>query len=97
MPLVEAVTREFADKGVELLAVNLEEPQDKVKATLDRQKLAVPVALDRDGVAAGRYAVTSIPQVVVIDRDGKVARLFIGGGKETADGLRSALQALLDK
>ena len=62
-----------------------------------RLKLTVPVALDRDGVAAARYAVTSIPQVVVIDRDGKVARLYVGGGKETADQLRAALQAITDK
>jgi len=30
----------------------------------------------------------------VIDRDGKVARLFVGGGKKTAESLRKALQEL---
>ena len=95
MPLVDGVTREFADRGVELLAVNMEEQPEQVKAMLERHKLKVPVALDRDGVVAAKYAVTSIPQAVVIDRDGKVARLYIGGGKATAESLRKTLQELL--
>ena len=86
--------RELADKGVELLAVNMEEQPDQVKATLERHKLKFPVALDRDGVVAAKYAVTAIPQTVVIDRDGKVARLYVGGGKKTADALRKVLQEL---
>lgn len=94
MPLVEEVVREFADQKVELIAVNLEEQPEKIKAMLERHKLKLPVALDRDGVIAARYAVTAIPQTVVIDRDGKVARLFVGGGKKTAEALRAVLQEL---
>jgi thiol-disulfide isomerase/thioredoxin len=94
LPLVEGVVREFADRNVELVAVNLEEQPEQVKAMLQRHKLKVPVALDRDGKVAARYAVTAIPQTVVIDRDGKVARLFVGGGKKTAESLRKVLEEL---
>ena len=62
---------------------------------LERHKLKMPVVLDRDGVAAAKYAVTAIPQTVVIDRDGKIARLFVGGGPKIADTLRKAIQELL--
>jgi thiol-disulfide isomerase/thioredoxin len=94
MPLIEGVVREFADRGVELLAVDLEEQPQQIKTTLERHKLKIPVALDRDGVVAAKYTVTAIPQTVVIDRDGKIARLFVGGGKKTADALRKALAEL---
>jgi thiol-disulfide isomerase/thioredoxin len=94
MPLVNGVVREFTGQGVELVAVNLEEQPEQVKAMLNRHKLKIPVALDRDGVVASKYAVTAIPQTVVIDRDGKIARLFVGGGKKTADALRKTLQEL---
>jgi thiol-disulfide isomerase/thioredoxin len=94
MPLVAGVVREFADRDVKLIAVNLEEQPAQVKTVLERHKLSIPVALDRDGVVAAKYAVTAIPQTVVVDRDGKVARLFVGGGKKTADSLRQALQEL---
>jgi peroxiredoxin len=94
MPLVAGVVREFADRDVKLIAVNLEEQPAQVRTVLERHKLSIPVALDRDGVVAAKYAVTAIPQTVVVDRDGKVARLFVGGGKKTADSLRQALQEL---
>jgi peroxiredoxin len=97
MPLVDGVVREFAGRRVELFAVNLEEQPEQIKAMLERHKLRVPVVLDRDGVVAAKYAVTAIPQTVVIDRDGKLARLFVGGGKKTAESLRKALEELAAK
>jgi peroxiredoxin len=97
MPVVEDVIREFADRDVELLAVNMEEQPEQVKAIMERHKFKAPVAIDRDGAVAAKYAVTAIPQTVVIDREGKVARLFVGGGKATADALRKSLQELSAK
>lgn len=96
LPLVESTVQGFADRQVELVAVNLEEQPERIKATLERNKLKVNVALDRDGVAAARYAVSAIPQTVVIDREGKIVRLFVGGGKKTAEALKTALQELTE-
>ena len=43
---------------------------------------------DRDGAVAARYGFTAIPQTAVIDNDGKVVRLFVGGGNSTAEALQ---------
>ncbi len=94
MPLVDEIVREFPDQSVTLFAVNMEEQPAEIKSTLERHQLNVPVILDTDGVAAARYSVTSIPQTVVIDRAGNIARLFIGGGPKLAEPLRQALQEL---
>ena len=66
-----------------------------VRSTLERHKLQLTVALDRDGVVAARYQATAIPQTVVIDRQGKIVRLFVGGGPRLADQLRNAVRDLL--
>ncbi len=95
MPQIDKVTHEFADQGVKLFAINLEETPDKVKATLERLKLTTTVALDSNGRVAEKYGATSIPQTVIVDRNGKVARLFVGGGPRFGDQLRAALQAVL--
>lgn len=95
MPQIDAVTHEFADQGVELFAVNLEEKPDKIKAALERLKLSPKVLLDSDGRIAERYGATAIPQTVIINRDGTVARLFVGGGPRFDDQLRSALKAVI--
>ncbi len=97
MPQVDRVIREFSDQDVQLIAVNLEEPVKQITSTLERHKLQMSVALDRDGVVAAKYEATAIPQTVIIDRDGKVNRLFVGGGPHLAEELREALRKLVSE
>ncbi|HEY2759256.1 MAG TPA: TlpA disulfide reductase family protein, partial [Pirellulales bacterium] len=96
MPQVEAAIDELKDRGVKLVAVNMQEDSKTIQGLLERLNLKPTVALDRDGVAAEKYSVTAIPQTVIIGADGNVARLFIGGGPEFADQLRQALKETLD-
>jgi peroxiredoxin len=71
----------------------LHETPEAIKAMLGRLELETTVALDRSGAVAEKYAAFAIPQTVIIDGNGKVARLFIGGGPQYADQLREALEA----
>ncbi len=95
MPLVEKVIQDFANQGVELVGVNLEEQAKQITATMERHKLQLTVAMDQDGVVAGKYEANAIPQTVVIDREGKIVRLFVGGGPHLAEQLREVLRDLL--
>ncbi len=95
MPQVDSACREFAGEGVQLVAINLEETPERIQVALERLKLATAVALDRDGRAAERYGATAIPQTVIIDREGKVARLFVGAGARFDEQLKAALRAVL--
>lgn len=95
MPLVEAALREFDPAQVRLVAVNLEERPDQVRPVLERHRLEVAVALDVDGVAGRRYQAQAIPQLVIVDREGKVARLYVGGGPQVVEQLKAALIELL--
>ncbi|MFI5457960.1 MAG: TlpA family protein disulfide reductase [Isosphaerales bacterium] len=95
MPQVERATAGFKDKNVRLVAVNLQETAAQVTALLERQKLELTVALDRDGVVADKYKAVAIPQTVIIDREGKVARVFVGGGPHFEDQVRDAIKSVL--
>jgi thiol-disulfide isomerase/thioredoxin len=95
MPRVEQAVKAFDAAEVRLVAVNLEETPRAVTALLERQKLDVTVALDRDGVVAGKYQAAAIPQTVVIDRQGNVARLFVGSGPQLGEQLQAAIRAAL--
>jgi hypothetical protein len=89
--------REFSEQGVHLVAINLEEAPERIQQALVRLKLETAVALDRDGRVAERYGATAIPQTVIIDGDGKVARLFVGGSPRFDVQLRQALQSVLGR
>lgn len=95
MPQVETVAGEFEKDGVTLIAVNLQEAPEQIKPMLERHKLKVAVALDREGIVADKYKAIAIPQTVIIDREGKVARLFVGGGAHFDDQLRQALKGVI--
>jgi peroxiredoxin len=96
MPQVDKVTREFAEADVRLVAVNLQEAAPQIKSMLERHKLHMAVALDRDGVVADKYGAVAIPQTVVIDREGKVVRLFVGSSPHLGDQLREAIKGALN-
>jgi len=53
----------------------------------------VPVLLDERSEVAEKYGVSGIPQTVVIGRDGKVKKVFIGAGNDAE--IRSAVEKAL--
>jgi thiol-disulfide isomerase/thioredoxin len=95
IPHLAQLHRDSAAGGFDVVAVNLEETPEAIRALLKRLKLDFPVALDRDGAIAARYGVSAIPQTLVIDRDGKVVRHFVGGGPHYAKDLDDALHLVL--
>ncbi len=97
MPQVDAVVDEFKDQNVQLVAVNMQEDTKTINGLLERLNLKPTVALDQDGVAASKYSVTAIPQTVIIDGEGNIAWLFIGGGPTFGDQLRDALKDVIAK
>lgn len=96
MPVIDQVVSQFDDGEVKLVAVNLQEPAETIRQTLDRLELEPTVAMDIDGVAAQRYQANAIPQTVVIDRAGKITHVFVGGGGKLAENLTAAIESALN-
>jgi hypothetical protein len=96
MPEVDAVIQEFKDKNVKYVAVNMQEDKSTISSALERATLNPAVALDIAGAASEHYEVSSLPQLVIVDADGKVARMFIGVSANYAEDLRTALNELLN-
>ncbi len=91
MPNVDEMIHEFDNQGVQLIAINLQESEQRIQQALDRLKLDTVVAMDTTGDIAERYQASAIPQTVVIDRQGKISHLFVGGGAATLEQLRTAI------
>jgi len=95
LPQIVSTVAKYQDRNVVLLAVNLQESAEAINATLGRLELKMPVGLDRNGAVAEKYAAVAIPQTVIIDGNGTVARLFVGGGPRYGDQLSEAIEAVL--
>jgi cytochrome c biogenesis protein CcmG, thiol:disulfide interchange protein DsbE len=71
--MVDEVAKEFADKGLIVLAVDVLEPDQKVKKYLAEHPRSVPIVLTKDTNLAAMYNAQSYPIYVVVDRDGNIA------------------------
>jgi len=95
MPILVGVASGYKEKGVVLYAVNVQEDADTIKAFLEKQKLAVTVALDKEGKVAGLYGVEGIPQTVIIGKDGTVQVVHVGFRPDLNTVLKTQLDDLL--
>jgi len=88
--LVDDIAKEFAGKGLIVLAVDVLEPDQRVKKYLVDHPRSVPIVLTKDTNLAAMYNAQSYPIYVVIDRDGNIAGEQRGAAGER--GLRRMLK-----
>ena len=81
---VDVVAKEFADKGLLVLAVDAGESKKKVKDYLAKSPRAVPVVLMENTNLAAMFAAKSYPLYVLVDPQGKIAGELRGAGGERA-------------
>ena len=80
--LVNDITREFSDKGLVVLAVDVAESKKKVVEYLKDHPRKCRIVLTSDTNLAAMYAANSYPIYVVVDRDGKIVDTQRGAGGE---------------
>jgi thiol-disulfide isomerase/thioredoxin len=83
-PLVEQINKEFAAKGLIVLAVDVAESKKTVKKYLDQHPRSCRIVLTEDTNLAAMYQANSYPIYVVIDRDGNIAGEQRGAAGERA-------------
>jgi cytochrome c biogenesis protein CcmG/thiol:disulfide interchange protein DsbE len=82
--MVDDVAKEFAEKGLIVLAVDVLEPDQKVKKYLAEHPRSVPIVLTKDTNLAAMYNAQSYPIYVVIGRDGNIAAEQRGAAGDAA-------------
>ena len=88
-PLVDSLDQEFRDRGLVVLAVDVNESKKTVKKYLEQSPRSCRIVLTEDTNLAAMYAANSYPIYVVIDREGNVVATRRGTAGERA--LRSLL------
>lgn len=87
-PLVDDIAKEFKSKDLIVLAVDVLEPDQKVKKYLVDHPRSVPIVLTKDTNLAAMYNAQVYPIYVVVDREGNIAGEQRGAGER---GLRRML------
>jgi thiol-disulfide isomerase/thioredoxin len=88
--MVDSLGREFANKGLIVLAVNVLQSKKVVKKYLQANPRSSKIVLTDDTNLAAMYQANVYPIYVVIDRDGNIAGIQRGAGGERS--LRNLLR-----
>ena len=78
MPSMEKLYQRLNTKGLEIVAVNLQEDRKTVQRFVDEYGLSFPVLLDTTGRVGAPYGARSIPTTYIVDREGFVIAGTIG-------------------
>ncbi len=76
MPLLEALQREYAADGLQILTVAIDDDAASVSAFVHAADLSLPVIYDRYGELKQMFAITTLPSTYLIDRNGRQRRIL---------------------
>ena len=83
-PYVDQIAKEFAGKGLIVLAIDVGESKKTVKRYLEAHPRSVPIVMMEDTNLAAMYQANVYPIYVLIDRDGTIAGTQRGAAGEPA-------------
>ena len=97
MPSMERLYRNYKDKGLVMLAINVDENgKQAVAQFLKRTPHSFPILLDSDNAAQQAYGVFRFPESFIIDRNGIVVKRIIGGRDWLSGSTFELIKFLLD-
>jgi len=92
---MERLYQKLAGRGLDIVAVDLQEPKDTVRKFVAERSLTFPVLLDASGEVGAAWGAQSIPTTYLIDRSGGILARSVGGREwDTAD-MVALFEALL--
>jgi thiol-disulfide isomerase/thioredoxin len=94
-PFLNDLERDLKSRGLQVVAINLDEELEDAKAFLAKQPANFAVALDVSKQCAQDFQVMAMPSSYLIDRKGIVRHTSLGFKPEAARELRVLMEQLL--
>ncbi len=82
MPRFVEAYDEYANEGLVIVAVNLQEGKGIVRPFAQDYGMDFPIVVDRDGEVGDRYRLLGLPTTYFIDRQGVIRSVFTGPFEE---------------
>jgi thiol-disulfide isomerase/thioredoxin len=96
-PALDAIYREYQGKGLEVLAVNVDERRRDADTFLDAHPHRLTVLYDPKGVSPEAFGIKGMPSSFLIDRAGNIRFTHMGYSGNVADSYRQEIAQLLSE
>ena len=96
-PALDVIYREFQGKGLEVLAVNVDERGRDAETFLNAHPHHLTVLFDPKGVSPGAFDVRGMPSSFLIDRAGNIRFTHMGYSGNVDDSYRHEITQLLSE
>jgi len=97
MPSIGRLRASFAGQPFAVLAVNLAEPESRIRRFMEQVPLDFPVLLDRDTAAAKAWKARILPASYLVGPDGKIRYSALGEIDWSQESVRRAVNGLLPR
>lgn len=72
IPRFKDIYNKYGKRGLEVVNIDIQEPQERVARFSRRYELPYRILLDEGGRVAERYSIRGVPTLVLIDGQGKI-------------------------
>jgi thiol-disulfide isomerase/thioredoxin len=95
MPSIERLRASLEGRPFAVLAVNLAEPEPRIRRFLDAVPLRFPILLDRDGQTARAWQAKLLPVTYIVGPDGVIRYRYLGELDWSRPDIRNTIAALM--
>ncbi|MDP2180386.1 TlpA family protein disulfide reductase [Methylicorpusculum sp.] len=96
-PFMNQLHRNLKERGLEVVAVNVDEQLADAEEFLVKQPAEFRIALDSQQACAKTFDVQAMPSTYLVDRKGVIRYVHMGFRATDADNLRSQVEQLLSE
>lgn len=94
-PWMATINDEYKDKGLVIVAINLDKSRDLAESFLERYNAPFTVAFDPSAKTAESYRVQAMPSSFLIDRNGKIVWTHQGFEEAKASEVENRIKEVL--
>ncbi len=106
MPHLQAMQKKYGDKGLEVIGLNIGDYEGKaesveaIKRFAEQMKIDYTLARVTAPIVNQIYLLTKqqvVPQTLLVDREGRLRGVFVGGGQRVYDQLQQTLDKTMNE
>lgn len=96
-PYFNKLNKEYADKDVVVMAINLDKKApEKIKAFAEKKGMEYMLLLDAEGVTGKSYSLKTLPLILIVGKDGVIVKKFQGyKKKKTIKLIKETIESLM--